>query len=99
MEKFVLDRFELSEVLGLSQATVQRLMSQEPTRLPPAINLGKGRQARRVWLIDTVKEWLKQREVVDENSVPHVHQAGPIPCSEVSKRTRGRPPKQPRTPG
>lgn len=94
------DKFQLALVLSIALSTLERMVSMAPDRLPPFINLGTGKRIRPIWLIATVIEWLKSKEVVghDERNleIPKknldnlklVSDAG-----ETGKRGRGRPRK------
>ena len=63
MENFTLGPTELAIILGYRLGTVLRLMTQAPSRLPPAILLAEpGKKGKRRWLKSTVEGWLKARE-------------------------------------
>ena len=53
---------ELAVEIGMERTTVNRLVTDDPDRLPPFINLGTPRRIKPVWLKETVRSWLKQRE-------------------------------------
>lgn len=97
MEKFTLDKEGLAATLGYAKATVDRKVSDEPETLPPFINLGSAARMKPVWLMDTVKQWLKDREGVGAVSPnPQDSASSPtrvMPNPVVAKRGRGRPKK------
>lgn len=90
MENFTLGPRELAMVMGYQLATVLRLMTQAPNRLPPAVLLGEsGKKGKRRWLRSTVEGWLKAREA------PDVIDAAPVVLRAVvpGHRKPGRPRK------
>lgn len=102
MESMTLGPLELARVLGFELATLKRLSSQAPGRLPPAIRLGAGQvRSRRVWLRATVEAWLKQREQAGADVMAAPTQIAPVARQErleraapaPGKRGRGRPRK------
>ena len=76
------DKDELAVEVGMERTTVNRLVTGDPDRLPPFINLGTQRRIKPVWLQETVRAWLKQREGSAVMSTP---------AAPVVKSRRGRP--------
>ena len=48
---------ELSEVLGFAPATIKRLLTTAPDKLPPRL---RKTPKRLTWSVDEVKNWLDQ---------------------------------------
>jgi predicted DNA-binding transcriptional regulator AlpA len=89
MEKITVGQKELAVILQLSEATVARLMSQSPERLPPCVRLGESR-GRRVWLLDSVKEWLIERQERSAASASPTPSRAVAPVAPTKKLGRPR---------
>lgn len=91
-EKLTLDAEELATALGYEPATIRRLMTQHPDRLPPAVVLAMpGKKGKRVWLRTTVAAWLKEREMVAIAPISALDQLVKTPAfSTNGGRGRGR---------
>lgn len=105
MEKITLIDVELAQVLGYKLVTLQRMVTDQTNRLPPEVFLGDpGKKGKRVWLVETVKKWLKEREVGGQHEELETEQPATEQPAEVvgavavavvggqeTKRGRGRP--------
>jgi len=92
-DRLVFTTVTLPMAIGLSDATVLRLMSQEPARLPPCIFLSRpgALKQKRVWLKETVFKWLEDRQSGFTSPVEAAAAAAaPAPATS---RGRGRPRK------
>lgn len=58
MENITIGAKELAQILGLAELTVKRKISSEPRSLPPSVKIGR----KHLWLPDTVREWLLDRQ-------------------------------------
>lgn len=92
----------LGEYLGglYEPSTVRSLLTRDPTRLPPPVELGGKKRKRKIWLSDAVDAWLIERLRAQHpiNGVFNQHQVnlatdGRAPFGEVLKRRPGRPKK------
>lgn len=99
MEKITLNKEGLAELLGFEKSTMNRKVSDEPETLPPFINVGTEARRKPVWLVETVTQWLKEREGLSVAVAPHLRldgkSEGTVVVKEptLSKRGRGRPRK------
>lgn len=92
----------IGEYLGglYTPSTVRSLLTRDPTRLPPPLELGGKERKRKIWLSDVVDAWLIERltvqcqvnGVVDQNQVSQA-ESGPASLGAVQKRRPGRPKK------
>jgi len=100
MEKITLIDVELAQVLGYKLITLQRMVTDQTNRLPPEVFLGDpGKKGKRVWLVETVKKWLKEREVGGQHEALETEQPAEVVVAvavavvggQETKRGRGRP--------
>ena len=88
---------ELAEVLGLEVTTLKRLVTEDPGRLPPSIEIGEGARPRRIWLVDTVRLWLveKEKECEERRFAALFSNCSGTPKAANTRRGPGRPRKIP----
>jgi hypothetical protein len=98
MENFTFQPNQLAVAMVYKLATLKRLMTQDPSRLPPAVLLGaEGKKGKRLWLRSTVEAWLKEREMAAGEAAPATLKAVTVP--ELGRRGPGRPRKMASAPG
>lgn len=97
MEKITLNKEGLAELLGFEKSTMNRKVSDEPETLPPFINVGTEARKKPVWLVETVTQWLKEREGLSVAVAPRFRPGGTFDKAvnepTLAKRGRGRPKK------
>ncbi len=97
MEKITLNKEGLAELLGFEKSTMNRKVSDEPETLPPFINVGTEARRKPVWLVETVTQWLKEREGLSVAAASQLGLSQKIESAVTelapAKRRRGRPKK------